>query len=140
MAIDEYLNKWVTCKTLFYRDEFQVIDKLEFVHPSYRDFVKQNRTHTIYKCIGVDDNYLNIRFQSFDLKVKPEAIHSILPTPVFEWGSSVRVVSRPEISGVIDDLIWHQNKQDFLYYLRVGGKRKTRQYQANELKNEASSY
>jgi hypothetical protein len=136
MVIDKYLNRWVTCKTLFYKDEFQVIDNLELVHPSYHDFVKQNRIQTIYKCIGIDADYLIIRSRSFDLKVKPDAIHSLLPTPAFEWGSSVQEVSRPEIKGVIEDLIWHQNKQDFLYYLSVGGKRKTRQYQANELKSE----
>ncbi len=133
MENDRYLNKWVTCKNLYYKDEFQEIDNLDLVHEDFKDFVRVNRTQTIYKCVGNDSDFLILRSKLFELKVKSEAIHQVLPNPVFEWSEKVREIVRPEIVGVIDDLLWHQNKQTFLYYISVENKRKSKQYQSTEL-------
>ena len=133
MENNQYLNKWVVCKNLYYKDEFQEINNLDLVHEDFKDFVLGHRTQTIYKCLGLDNDYLILRSKLFELKVKSAAIEFVLPNPVFEWGMKVKEVVRPEVIGVVEDLLWHQKRQTFLYQISVGDKKKSRQYQSNEL-------
>lgn len=136
MENDNLLNEWFFCIHLYWKDEYQEIDNLDLVHSEYRHFAKNNMTQTLYKCIGFDENYLIIQSKKFDLKIKKSAIKEILPKPIFEWGEKVQELERPQIRGIIEDLIWHQNKNDFLYNISVDGKRKSRQYRSDELRLE----
>jgi hypothetical protein len=135
MKTKNYLGRWVSCKHLYYKDEFQVINNLHQVHPDFQEFVKNNRTQTIYKCVEIMNEYLLLRSKKFDLKIKVDGIKDIYPNPAYEWGTNVQEIERPEVIGVIDDLIWHQNKNQFLYYLSIKGKKKSRQYYEYELKD-----
>jgi hypothetical protein len=134
MKTKEFLYKWAVCEILYYEDEFQTINKLHLVHIDYQGFVKKNLSQTLYYCFDIDDDYLFLRSKTYILKVKPEAIRKIYPTPLFSWGDSVQEIERPEITGEIDNIIWHQKDQEFKYYIKVNGKVKSRRYSPNELK------
>lgn len=139
METSNFLNTWVVCKVLYYQDEFQKIDELNLVHDDYKSFVKENRIQTIYKCTNVDSTFLTLKAKSFEIKVKPEAIKIILPKSTFSWGDLVQEKERPEIQGVIDNIVWHDNEQEFKCFIKVSGKQKTRRYSYNELRLVANS-
>lgn len=134
MGTNIFLNKWVVCKVLYYQDEHQVINELDLVHDNYKTFVKESRIQTIYKCTNVDDVFLTLKARSFEIKVKPDAVKSILPISVFSWGDIVQESERPEIQGEIDNIIWHDKDQEYKYFIKVEGKLKTRRYSFTELK------
>ena len=128
-----FLGKWVYCIILYYKSEFQETDNLHLVHEDYKNFVRNNLTNTFYNCIGNDGQFLILKTKKFELKVKTDAIKGILSTPKFSWEDQIREVERPGIIGIIDDLIWHQNKSEYIYYISINGKRKSRRYMENEL-------
>jgi hypothetical protein len=133
MENETYLNKWLICKTLYYKDEFQEINNLDLVHDDFKEFVKNNRTQTIFKCIQIEDNWLLLHANKFYLKVNPKSVIKILPDPVYEWGTKVCEANRPEIVGVVEELLWHQKRQEFLYFISIQNKKKSRQFSTGEL-------
>lgn len=128
------LNKWIYLEILYFRDKFQEINNLDFVHPDDRDFVKNNLTNTFYQCIGAEKEYLIVRTRNYSLRIKPQMIKGFLPTPNFRWGDNVSILSKPESTATIEDLFWHHNKEEFLYYLKVDGKKKNKRYKKDDLK------
>ncbi len=132
--MNNYINKWLFFELLYYKDEFQIIDNTEFVHPNERNFVKTNLTNTLYHCIGVENEYLVVKSKNKILRIKSDIIKGYLPTPKFKWGDIVYEIGKPNTKAVIDDLFWHHNKQQFIYYLKVDGKKKTKHYRKDDLR------
>ncbi len=131
--MEDFINKWIYFELLYYKDKFQTIDNLEFVHPNDRDFVKTHLTNTFYQCIGVEGEYLKVKSKNNLLRIKPRIIKGYLPTPKFIWGDKVIEKGKLDTEAVIDDFFWHQNKEQYLFYVRVNGKRKSKQLTDNEL-------
>lgn len=138
METKEFLNKWVFCIHLYWKDEFQEINNLYLVEKEFQNFVKDNRMQTLYKCVAIENDYLVLQSKKFMLKVKKEGIKKILPQSTFQWEDMIQEIERPEIMGKIEDVIWHEKNSDFLYYITtIDGKKKSRQYKAHELKKLA---
>jgi len=133
MEIKDYLSKWLFCIRLYYKDEFQEINNLHLVNPDFREFVKNNLTNTLYKCIKINGKYLVIHSKDYKLEILPEAIKIIMPNPKFEWGDKVQEVESPEIKGEVENIIWHMKDNEYKYYIKVNGKSKSRRYNPNEL-------
>ncbi len=131
--MEDFLNKWVYLETLYYKSDFQEINKLEYIHPEDRDFVKNNLTNTFYQCLGIEDNYLTIKSKKYKLRIKPNVIKGYLPSPKFNWGDKVFQVNKPEAQAVIDDFFWHNKDQKYYYHIIVKGKRKSNRYSETEL-------
>lgn len=134
MKIQDYINRWMFCKTLYYEDSHLKVDELFLVHDADREFVINNRTQALFKCISVVDNsFLLIKAKGFNIRVKAEAVRRLLPDSKFDYDELVREMSRPEITGKIDLIIWHEKDSEYKYYISINGKSKSRRYSANEL-------
>lgn len=129
----EFLNKWLWLDLLFYKDEFQEINKLEMVHPLDREAFKINSTNTLYECIGFEDDYLLIKNKLKSFRVKKEAIKQIMPSPKFNWNDRVIQSSKPDVEAIIDDFFWHHKDQKYLYHIIVNNKKKSNRYDESEL-------
>jgi hypothetical protein len=129
----EFLNKWLWLDLLFYKDEFQEINKLKFIHPVDRDLFKNSPTNSLYECIGIDGDYLIIKNRNHQYRVMKEAIKQIMPTPKFKWGDKVVLISKPGLEAIVDDLFWHHKGEKYYFNLLMGGKKKSNRYSENEL-------
>jgi hypothetical protein len=56
-----------------------------------------------------------------------------MPPPLFQIGEMVQERERPNIAGVVNRVVWHHKRDEYLYFLTVNGKKKSRSYFANEL-------
>lgn len=131
--MEDYLNKWLYLETLYYRSGVQEINKLEFIHPDDWDFVINNLTNTVNKCIGFEGDYLIIKSKRCTIRVRQQVIKSILPSSQFKWGDIVCQVKKPEINVIVENLIWHHKDQKYYYQISISGKNKSRRYAEDEL-------
>lgn len=127
------INKWLYFELLYYKDEFQRIDNLDSVHPEDREFVKNNLTNRIYHCIGMEGEYLIAKSKKYTIRVKPNVIKGYLPTPKFTWEDIVYEKGKPNETATINDFFWHHSKEQYLFYVSVNGKKKSKQLSENDL-------
>jgi hypothetical protein len=123
---EEFLNKW-----LFYPSLKDSITD-ELIHPD--DLNKINGTGIVH-CIGIENGHLLVRSKNSVIRVRKEGVKIILPTPAYNWSENVYEISKLEIKAQIDDLFWHHTKREFLYYLKINGKRKSKRFSEKELKS-----
>ena len=126
----EFLNNWVWLDLLFYKDEFQEINKLYLVHPLDR---KKFKSNTLYECIGSEGDYIILKKKTHTYRVQKEAVKQIMPNPKFNWNDKVIQISRPNIEASIDDFFWHHKNQKYFYHLTVNGKKKSNRYDETDL-------
>ncbi|MEN9918688.1 MAG: hypothetical protein RL662_1124 [Bacteroidota bacterium] len=85
-------------------------------------------------CVGVEDDYLVMKYEDGIFHVKVWEGIKTMPTPKFTWGDQVQEVERSEVKGEIIRIQWHDKDQDYKYYISINGKPKSRRYNASELK------
>lgn len=129
----ELLNKWLYLDLLFYKDEFQEINKLDLVHPMDVERFKSNPMDRLYECIGVDEEYLLIKGRHAEYRVKKEAVKQLMPTPAFKWGDRVILRSQQNLDTVISDFFWHHKDQKYYYHISENGKRKSNRFSDGDL-------
>jgi hypothetical protein len=134
MEINDYIDKWIASSTIYWKDVYQEIDNLQYVKEEDRRFAKNNIKLIFGKCIGVIENYLIIQDKRGILRIMPELVANIYPSPKFEWGDKIQEIQRPEIKGEIENLIWHMKDNEFKYFIKINGKSKSRRYNPDELK------
>lgn len=122
--MSEYLNKWLFYpwlknSNLDYLIRKEDLDKIDGLG--------------IVVCVDEDINYLSVKNNHGVFKVRREGVRRILPMPKFTWGDEVYEKIRPDVKAIIDDLFWHHNKNQYLFYISVNGKRKSKQLSENEL-------
>lgn len=130
----EYINKWMYFEVIYYKSDFQEINNLESLHPDDYEYVKNNLTNSIYECIDIIDEFLVVRTKETTLRIKPNLIKVILPSPKFKWDDKVILTANPEIKGVVDDLIWHQKDQKYYYQITIDNKKKSKRYDETDLR------
>jgi hypothetical protein len=133
MEIKNYVNKWIASSTIYWKDIYQEIDNLQCVKEEDRDLVKNKVGIVFGKCIGIIGQYLIIHNHDYDIRIQPELVRNIYPTPKFEWGDKVQEVQRSEIKGEIENLFWHIKDNEFKYFIKINGKSKSRRYNPDEL-------
>ena len=124
MSNDLYINKWLFCPYLKNND----LDYL--IHPEDLDKLD---SLGIVKGLGLDGEYLKVESKGGIVRVKIECVKRVFPSPDFIWGEEVDILSNLDSKAIIEDLFWHHNKEEFLYYLKVDGKKKSKQYSKNDL-------
>lgn len=132
----EYLNRWLWIDLLFYKDEFQEINKLDLVNPLDVETFKANPSNSLFECIGIEGDYLIIKSKNCQYRIKKEAIKQIMPSPKYNWDEIVLQLGKPDVKATISDFFWHQKDQKYYYTLIVDGKKKSRRYSENELKSQ----
>jgi hypothetical protein len=87
----------------------------------------------------MDGEYLKVESKGrIVVRVKIEGVKRVFPSPDFIWGDNVCILSKPNSRAIIEYLFWHHNKEEFLYYLKVDGKKKNKQYRKDDLKRCSS--
>ena len=124
MNIDMYTNKWLFYPYLKNND----LDYL--IHPD--DLTKVDSLGVV-KGLEMEGEYLKIEFKGIVVRVKTEGVKRVFPSPYFIWGDKVCILSRPELIASVEDLFWHHKREEFLYYLKIDGKKKAKQYGKDEL-------
>lgn len=54
-------------------------------------------------------------------------------SPRFVYGEAVSPVNHPELVGVIREIGWHFDNQDYMYLLTVNGRKKSKRYYSCDL-------
>ena len=86
----------------------------------------------VFQCIGQEQGFITIRYGEEAFRVKPNLFKNVA-SPAFSFGEKVRLAKRPEVVGVVRDILWHHTQNAEMYFLEVGGKKKPSRYFADEL-------
>ena len=135
MEKENFRNKWVSCITLYYQDKFQTIDNTFLVHPDFHSTVKNQLTTTIFQCVSVDNDYLELKAGQLILQVKPEAIKQIYPDPKFQIDDLVSYHSskKGKLTLKVSQLIWHEKEQAFYFFALLNDKAYKKRFSESEL-------
>ncbi len=123
-----YIGKWIknSWSKDFYPDSLVGEDVLKW------DFTYEKGL-PFSVCVGIDGDYLKMRYKNEIFHVKDWEGITIMPTPGFVWGDKVQEVERSEVAGEIIRIQWHTRDQEYKYYISINGKPKSRRYNSNEL-------
>jgi late competence protein required for DNA uptake (superfamily II DNA/RNA helicase) len=123
--MSDYLNKWMFYPWLKNNNLDYLIDE--------SDLDKIDGLGIVL-CIDEDENYITVKNKQGVFRVRKEGVKRLLPIPKFIWGDEVFEELKPEVKALIDDFFWHHNKEQYLFYISVNGKKKTKQLFENQLK------
>ncbi|WP_158974305.1 hypothetical protein [Cellulophaga sp. L1A9] len=84
-------------------------------------------------CIGQEDNYIKIRANNFELRVKEEGILKLLPKPLFIWNDKIELLKNKNC-GTINDIIWHHKDEKYYYFIESNGKQLKKRLNDTEIK------
>jgi len=90
-------------------------------------FMKFQAKSILFYCIDEDDQYITIKYKDETFRVKPE-LYKQVPTPKFKYGDKVKMIENPEIEAIIDNILWHYDRNEPMYFIVVNGKRKSKRY------------
>lgn len=83
--------------------------------------------------VDLDNRTVNILQPAKDIKISLNDIEPIKKPPVFIYGDFVSPINHPDMLGKIETIIWHFKNKDYLYYISVNGKKKSKRYYAKDL-------
>lgn len=86
----------------------------------------------VFECIDEDSEYITLRYGEEEYRVKPK-LYKQVSAPLFTIGSKVKLTKKPEVAGVIVDINWHSKENSPMYFISVGGKRKSTRYMNDDL-------
>ena len=75
----------------------------------------------------------NILQPTNGIQISINAIKPINEPPEFVYGDFVSPVNHSDIKGKIESIIWHFKNMDYIYYISVNGKKKSKRYYAKDL-------
>lgn len=110
------------------------------IHEADRDRqTDYDHRQALFRCIGVTANNHYLLLTSTGNKPFRVLINHfrITAAPPFWMGDDVRVKEAPDKVGVIYRIGWHGKRSEPLFYLRIGTRRSTHRYFAEELEGTA---
>ncbi len=125
MELFEYIGKWGGCaieNSTLYKDDLYLIENYPF-------------KNQIHQCIGIDNNFILIKFACIELRVIPQAFR-IGEQPFFIPYDIVSYISSKDKFeiGVITGYRWiSKPKSEQTYLLSVNGKQKSTLYEKERL-------
>jgi hypothetical protein len=129
-----FVNQYYTYDLVYANDEISQIDKRYLIAPQSLIHVKNGQYFGPVKCLGVEEDYLILqKTDGIIVLAKKEGILREMPFPRFEIGNIVRETLKPEIEGVVFNIIWHQKDNEYKYIIKVNDKEKSRRYSESEL-------
>jgi len=78
-----------------------------------------------YEILSPEVATVQYKGKSYDISLG--RIQRIEP-PLFTYGDSVSPMNHPEIVGIISDIIYHGGKKASIYFIEIGGKKKSKRY------------
>lgn len=80
-----------------------------------------------------DSTTVNIVYPVEGLLIAADKIRKLENPPQFFSGELVSPVNHPEIFGVIREIGWHFNNQDYMYFITVNGRKRSKRYYNKDL-------
>jgi hypothetical protein len=120
----EYLNKWLFYPWLKNSNLDNLIDE---------DDLNKVDAIGIVLCIDEKGDYITVKNNNGIFKVRKEGVKRVLPAPKYIWGDIVILKENPKVPAVVNDFFWHHNREQYLFYVSAGGKKKSKQLSENEL-------
>lgn len=104
------------------------------IHPDDRSNDPANRYYgRVFFCSGVtEDGYLILNFAGKEFRVKPDLYHPF-NAPMFNFDDYVRYKAKPERTGIILEINWHDKNAREMYKLLINGKRAKKRYWSDDL-------
>jgi hypothetical protein len=125
--METYIGNWIYYPWVSERHPHDLVHAVEFNK-------RVGEFHMgLGECIGIEEEYLVLKTKENVFRAKPWDRMQVLPPSKFKWYDKVREVQRPEVQGIVDKIIWHDNDAEFKYFLIVNGKPKSRRYNPDEL-------
>lgn len=82
---------------------------------------------------SADGGTANITYPVKGILIAIDKIRQLEQPPRFVDGDLVSPVSHPELVGAIHEIRWHFNRQEYMYFITVNGKKKSKRYYFDDL-------
>jgi hypothetical protein len=106
------------------------------VHPDdFEEFRLLHPHSKVFHCVDEVDGYLVLQYQDKKYRIKPEK-YQVLPEPKFTFNEQVIDPNHPDKVGIIRHIGWHFKYKKHLFAIELDGKPKSRQYFAEDFKDE----
>lgn len=69
--------------------------------------------------------------QNIEISIKE--IIAVPEPPEFVYGDLVSPLNHPDMIGEIDTIIWHFKRNEYIFYIAIDDKKKSKRYHAGEL-------
>ena len=126
MELLKLKNQWIYYPWLINND----LDHL--IHPD--DFREMKISGLgIALCLSQDDNYIKIKADNIEIRVKKEGILKLLPEPSFKWNDKIELLKNKKC-GIIYNLIWHHKDEKYYYFVEIDGKQLKKRLNDSDLK------
>jgi hypothetical protein len=127
MTNENLTNKWLNYPWLYN----QGLD--HFIHPDDIDKVKGQGIGLILCIEDQDGEYIKVKNNKFTGSVRRLGVKSIFPPPTYFWGQEVKIISKPTLHCLINDLFWHQKDEKYYYQLVIGQKADKKRYSEDDI-------
>ncbi len=104
---------------------------VNLIHPEDIENITTNIG--LVKCTGIKCEYLELKTKNFCFRGLKEGVKLFLPSPKFNYDELV-IILKNEKKGIINRISWHYKNSEFLYYLTIGGKNKSKRYKEEDLR------
>ncbi len=127
-------NDWVYLKVLL--SEQMQIDERFLIHPDDVHLIKNDLHFGLLKCISFKDGYYNfIGSENTFVRALKGAVSKKMPAPQFDFEEEVIDLTKSNhlAIGSISNISFHSVRNEYMYFIAVEGKKKSRRYFADEL-------
>jgi len=98
------------------------------IHPEdLENFMKEANNTKVFKCVDEGINYITLKYQDKLYRVKRD-LYKGIPKPKFQFGQKVKIIDKKSDNITITDIMWHYEKKEHFYFVKVDGKKKSKRY------------
>lgn len=113
---------------------------LDYIHPADASVVREHHPYgRVFECTGTDGDFILLQCHDkehdFSFRARPSLFKPI-PQPPAKVADRVMVFSGGDCkTAQIVALSWHSNKGEYMFFLAIDGKRKSRRYWLSDFIN-----
>jgi len=101
------------------------IDK---IHPDDVDiFIKEANNCKMFECVKENSVFITLKYNERVYRVKKDLFNEVA-APRFAFGQKVKLVDESNQEVLITDIMWHYDKNEPYYLVKVDNKKKSRRY------------
>lgn len=116
-----YKNNW-GIYPWFFEDGEDLIYQNDLTRFKERFLLSKNK---LFFCVEEDKEYITIKYKSELFKVKP-SLFKMVKSPLYVYGDIVELPKFPNSICEIEDICWHDGRQQPYYFITANGERKNK--------------
>ena len=107
---------------------------IDEIHPEDLESFK-NEAHNckIFQCVKEDEQYITLKYRENFYRVKNDLFKEVTK-PEFDFGEIITLSNNQKHEAVITDIMWHYDKKEPYYFIKEGGKKRSKRYYETELR------